>query len=176
VNYKLNTKCGVLDAACWMMWHLGEEGRSKDATINCSTPPWKTLRASDLTKGSTQRGYLRHLRHLCNNGLDAAAGFTILSKLDVKEMNRLFLTATIQSVLPRDTTVKGRQRRVSQLTWEYAAHSLLDKTKQTKLDTKNDDNSSRQQYGDGAKEKKRFGLEGRRHILDSIETSRVDFD
>ena len=174
MNYKLNTKCGVLDAACWMMWHLGEEGRSKDARINCSTPPWKTLRASDLTKGSTQRGYLRHLRHLCN-GLDAAAGFTILSKPDVKEMNRLFLTAAIQSVLRRDTTVKGRQRRVIQLTWEYAACSLLDKTKQTKLD-KNNDNSSRQQYGDGAKEKKRFDLEGRRHILDSIETSRVDFD
>ena len=120
VNYKLNTKMGPLEA--WTCWHLGEEVTAL-GNIPRTTPPWHSLKPSDLLSGSsTQRGYLRNLKTLCNC-LDLAAGLTVYSKPSAEQIVKLYADEAVKGVLP-ETTPKGRERRNAQLTWEYAGRVL----------------------------------------------------
>ena len=130
-DYRLNLKLGCLEL--WCCWHFGESTDTKDTkalvgkvvtpTITARnappppvlflSPPWKTLKESDLLRNSSVRSNLYNMRFLCKK-LDAAANISPGTIPALEDMAALFATEPVQALL---SSVRTKTSRVRQNAW-----------------------------------------------------------
>jgi len=130
-DYRLNLKLGCLEL--WCCWHFGESTDTKDtkalvgkvvtptiAARNAPpppvlflSPPWKTLKESDLLRNSSVRSNLYNMRFLCKK-LDAAANISPGTIPALEDMAALFATEPVQALL---SSVRTKTSRVRQNAW-----------------------------------------------------------